>query len=322
MTTPQGASMPLIVGIYGPPGSGKTSELVRTWPEGLFYANKADLRSALNVCGYMPLDSHIRHGAWNLQTLIDSLKVEFPGNKNPKGYPAILLDEFNSMLLRFYATLPNKDDRQKYKVLNDRLMAFFDQLRLLNDAGVTIAWSAHLQRADWSKTTEGQKIAMEKEGGPDTPGKTMETLAKRSDELLRLDIDPARQGEHQWAYFAGRFGSGNTYHSKTRLGIVDATGTAPNLAEILRASGFDTKRPKQYHDWMERVVTHYTAQASAAGNATIAVQSLVQDLKSMVASNEIPVGILQWCAQDVLARFEIQQRTSLEKRFAKLGIFV
>lgn len=307
---------PGIWGSYGPPGSGKTIDQCRAFPLGLWIGDEADFRSAAREIGWAPSKEYLCTAeAHTIGTLIALLDKFFPGNHNPKKIPSIVIDEMNTICVRSVANTTRKDGRAAYKDLNDGLVRLFDRFRKLNGVGVHVAWNAHAVRPDFEEIVDERKQTrtkglLEREGGPEISAQAMRTVAKRSDCLYRLDVDPLKiNNPHPFVYYAdhsvGNAHAGANFFQKDRLGLVNK---APiNLAEILRAAGFTIPRPDQIEAFLEPRI-----QWAARLDPLIALQQFLPHVRLP----GVPDHVVLWGVGDLTARLEIQKARSLYSRLA------
>lgn len=312
---------PGIWGAYGPPGSGKTIDQCRAFPLGLWVGDEADFRSVVKEIGWGPAKEHLCTEAHTLGSLVGLFDKFFPGNNNPKKIPSVVIDELNTIVVRTVSASTRKDGRQAYKDLNETLTRLFDRFRKLNAVGVHIAWNAHAVRPDFEeivnpKDQSRTKGLLDREGGPEISAQAMRTVAKRSDCLYRIDVDPLLIGRpHPFVYYAdhavGNAHSGSNFFQKDRLDLVQK---APiNLAEILRAAGFKIPRPPQIEAFLEPRV-----QWAATLDPMLAMQQFIPQVRQP----GVPDTVVMWGVGDLYARLEIQKATSLSARLAsRYGIF-
>lgn len=305
---------PGIWGVYGPPGSGKTVDQCRAFPNGLWIGVEGDFRSSAHDLQHV---GKVENGTWSLTngdtSLIKLLDKHFPGNKNPNRIPSIVIDELNTIVGRDVAMSGLRHGPAIYKALGEALNKFFDRLAKLTEAGVHVAWNAHSTRPDFEETRNGETVikgSLEREGGPEMPGQAMRICAKRSHVLYRLDIDPGKYNHpHPFRYVAdhtaGGTSAGANYFQKTR-GFVDRGPL--NLGEILRAEGVQVLRPPQFHDWLEARV------AWAAGPAFTEDGAAGGALYTELVRGGAPEYIVQWGIGDLMARREIIKSKNLTTR--------
>lgn len=307
-----------IWGVYGPPGSGKTIDQCRAFHSGLWIGDEYDFRSAAIALQWAPPAAYLKTDQHTFKSILDILDEMFPNNQNPKKIPSIVIDELNTVVVRSVAASQKKDGRAAYKELNEQLTRLFDRFRKLNKVGVHVAWNAHSTRPDFEEIPgKGETVIrgiLEREGGPEFPGQAMRTVAKRSDCLYRLDVDPAKFNHpHPFAYFAdhkvGGAHSGANFFQKDRLDLVQQGPL--NLAEILRAAGFKIPRPPQIEAFLEQRV----AWAVTLGTEP---QMVLPQLLPVLRQPGVPDHVIMWGMNDAAARMEIMRATSLSKKLEQM----
>lgn len=320
------SKLPGIWGTYGQPGSGKTIDECRTFPNGVWAGDTADFRSVVKEIQYAPPADLCWFGHHTLGTLHMKLDEFFGPNtdKNPKKIVSVVIDELNTILERTVAASTLKHGMQKYGAMKESLNRLLDRARLLNKMGVHFAWNAHSKRPEFEELTSGTgtdatrvRGALENEGGPDGSAAAMRLLAKRSDALFRVDIDPALvNNKHPFAYYAdhtiGGPSAGANYHQKDRLGLVSKGPV--NLGEILRYAGFSIPRPPGIEEYLEPRVQW------AAG---LDEHTALNEFLKAAQAPGVPDYVVIWGLTDLRARMSLQKSASLQAtlrdRFGIMG---
>lgn len=323
-------ALPGVWGIYGPPGAGKTIDEIRAFPNGyIICSSAADLRSVEARLGFAPpADRVIELNQGGLSDVKRALERLFPGNKNPKNIPSVIVDELNTFVDREVAAQSKivKDGRMMYKLVNDDLTVLFDYFRVINAAGVDIAWNAHANEPTYEETKQkdGSIVWGEllKAGGAALPGQMVKTAAKRSDAILRYGFDAQRSGRHKISAFAGMSNGGEEYMQKDRLGVVSRSPA--NLAEILRSCGRRVPRwiGSNGQPVVDTLLEHYInegiKQMSSPTEPPVLcakrVAAWIQEWATQQKwTNEQTLPILRWAMDDTLARVELRQMKETSK---------
>ncbi len=268
-----------VTAIYGPSSIGKTTDLLYSFPNGLFLAPPGALKPAHHVVGYVPAHAEAA-------TIDDATKRLREAAKAGK-YDAVIVDDFSLLAEQTIAHLENVKKLTGFKlwgVVRDEVLEFRDVARR---CGMHVVLTAH---ESTPRTVNGSFVR----GGPKLPGKLPEDVPTACDLVLRAAHDSTRKGWHasyrctvddpQWV-------------TKDRHGVTP--DRAPmNLAEILRAAGYDIARAPGL-EWQEEVVaTLANALVTDAANAaTYLAQG--RDLAAQYSDNPLHI---RWVMRDALDR--------------------
>lgn len=232
MTTAPYNGVKAVVAVYGPSGIGKTTDLLYSFPQGLFVAPPGALKPAEKVVGSIPDNREA-------STIMDATKIVSEHAKGSK-YDAVVVDDFSLLAESTIAVLEKKHSGFKlWGALRDAVLDFRDTAR---HAGMHVVLTAH---ESTPRTVSGVFVR----GGPRLPGRLPEDLPTACDLVLRASYDGSRRGWHacyrctiddpQWI-------------TKDRHGVTP--DRAPmNVAEILRAAGYPIRRAKGA-EWQEPLV--------------------------------------------------------------------
>jgi hypothetical protein len=265
--------------IYGPSSLGKTTDVLYSFPNGLFLAPPGALKPAHNVVGHVPASAEA-------STIEDATKRLREAAKTGK-YDSVIVDDFSLLSEQTVAHLENVKKLSGFKlwgVVRDHVLEFRDTARR---CGMHVVLIAHESAP---RTVNGTFVR----GGPKLPGRLPEDLPTACDTVLRAAHDTTRKGWHasyrctvddpQWVL-------------KDRHGVTP--DRAPmNLAEILRAAGYEIRRAVGL-EWQEPIV-------EALSNALVAdpanAATYLAEGQGMAGNHtENPLHI-RWVLRDALDR--------------------
>jgi hypothetical protein len=266
-----------VVAIYGPSGIGKTTDLLYSFPQGLFVAPPGALKPAEKVVGSIP-------DSLEASTIMDATKIVREYGKSAK-YDAIIVDDFSLLSESTIAVLEKKFSGFKlWGALRDCVLEFRDTAR---HVGLHVVLTAH---ESTPRTVSGTFVR----GGPRLPGRLPEDLPTACDLVLRASYDNSRRGWHacyrctiddpQWV-------------TKDRHGVTP--DRAPmNVAEILRCAGYEIRRaPGQ--DWQEPLVQALSRALLENPGEEKALMAEAVELCKEHTQNDLMV---RWVMRDALDR--------------------
>jgi hypothetical protein len=227
---------PAVVAIYGPSGIGKTTDLLFSFPRGLFIAPPGAIKPAHHVVGHVP-DSDT-----SCQTIeAATAKLRALGAKKGQ-YDAVIVDDLSVLAEQTVADLEAGGKYEGHKMwgkVRERLLEFRGVARNL---GMHVILTAH---ESTPRTAGGAFIR----GGPKLPGRMPEDLPTTCDSVLRAAYEPNKRGWH--AVFRCTVDDPN-WVTKDRHGVVGDKGPM-NTAEFLRAAGYTIRRAPGL-EWQEELV--------------------------------------------------------------------
>lgn len=269
----------VVAALYGPSGLGKTTDLLYSFPNGLFVAPPGALKPAHHVVGHVPqsVEAH---------TIMDATKIVSDLKKgNPKGFDAVIVDDFSLLAESTVAALEKKHTGFKlWGAVRDAVLDFRDTAR---HAGLHVVLTAHESAP---RTMNGSFIR----GGPKLPGRLPEDVPTACDIVLRATHDGTRRGWHacyrctvddpQWV-------------TKDRHGVTPDRSPM-NLAEILRMAGYTIRRAPGL-EWQEELVAAFaTALVENAGQEKALMAEVVEIARERT-DNDLHV---RWVMRDALDR--------------------
>lgn len=284
MQTPPYNGANSVSAIYGPSGLGKTTDLIYSFPCGLFVAPPGALKPAYNVVGHVPQSVEA-------STIMEATKIVADLKKsNPKGFDAVVVDDFSLLAESTVAALEKKHTGFKlWGAVRDTVLDFRDTAR---HAGLHVVLTAHESAP---RTMNGSFIR----GGPKLPGRLPEDVPTACDIVLRAAQDATRRGWHacyrctvddtQWV-------------TKDRHGVTP--DRAPmNLGEILRIAGYTIKRAPGL-EWQEGLVEAFaTALIDNPGHEK-ALMAEVVEIARESTDNELHI---RWAMRDALDRAALKR---------------
>lgn len=266
-----------VVAIYGPSGAGKTTDLLYSFPTGLFIAPPGALKPAHNVVGHVPESTEAA-------TIIEATDLVKKMGQNKK-YDAIVVDDFSLLAESTVAALEKKLSGFKlWGEMRNVVLAFRDTAR---KAGLHVILTAHESAP---RTLNGTFVR----GGPKLPGRLPEDVPTACDLVLRAAFDQTRRGWHscyrctiddtQWV-------------TKDRHGVTP--DRAPmNTAEILREAGYTIRRAPGL-EWQEELVEALAVALVTDPSSEAAVVNEAIELARERTDNDLHV---RWVLRDALDR--------------------
>ena len=269
----------VVAAIYGPSGLGKTTDLIYSFPNGLFVAPTGALKPAYHVVGNVPQSVEA-------STIMEATKIVSGLSKdNTKGFDAVIVDDFSLLAESTVAALEKKHTGFKlWGAVRDAVLEFRDVAR---HAGLHVVLTAHESAP---RTMNGSFIR----GGPKLPGRLPEDLPTACDLVLRAAHDSTRRGWHacyrctiddpQWV-------------SKDRHGVTP--DKAPmNIAEILRMAGYEIRRAPGL-EWQEEIVQAFASTLFENPGQEKALMAEVVEIARERTDNDLHV---RWVMRDSLDR--------------------
>jgi len=213
-----------------------TTDLIYSFPRGLFFARPGALKPSFNVVGYTPANVPV--------TTIEAAIAQVQAEAKARRFDTLVVDDFSLMVQDSFnaieAANPNtKNGFALWGELNRKICALRDTAR---SCGMHVIFSCH----ESAPTTKDGRFIR---GGPKLPGKMPEDFPGVVDTVLRTALDKGRPGWH--GVYKCSIDDPN-YVTKDRHGVVPETAPM-NLGEILRLAGYEILRAPGL-EWQEEVV--------------------------------------------------------------------
>lgn len=286
--------IPLSIALYGTPKLGKTTDILFAFPERtLWFADAQALWPSLGVVGWAPA----RDNVVQVTTLTDAVNALKKLGGKAGVYDAIVFDDTSLMakatILALQAATTNKYDAWS------KLDSLFGELISLARAmKAHIVFSGHEAPADPEK---GRPM-----GTFQLPSYQLAlSLPAICSMVFRVVRDPLRS-DPPAAYAGPTDPSSRGWVVGDRTGILRSANLPVNLAELLRATGYDIRRPAQWHDAIEKAVTDACA-AVEQGYAPAEVGGYY--VRQGVAEGWTE-HMLQWFVRDFRDRRQIRNQPS------------
>jgi len=286
---------PALVCTYGPSGSGKTTDLGYSFPNAVFIAARGALQPVRSLCGYEP-------HTMEAQIMDDATKfLEKLGNVKDHQFDAVVVDDFSFLAEQQFAVYDKRfSGFTLWGKLRDAALAFRNAARYANVHVILNCWEqAPKMRADGTRLR----------GGPMLSGKLPEQIPAMCDMVFRCGHEPMRKpwpGVYQCQF-------STDYVMKDRFNVATRIHPAPmNLAEILRAAGYDMSRHSDL-GWQEEVVEKVALSLLSGEPVAETVNS---SYKHLIEGGVTPAAA-RWTMRDALDRSVIRRALS-----ATEGIFI
>ena len=286
---------PCLALVYAESGMGKTADTIYAFPKGLFIAAPGALNSAVGLVGVdMPHRVEAQHLGHALKIIED--------NKD-KGYPAIILDDLSLLAQR--TVLAMEEQGIKNYDLWGKLLKWIlkvaDACRY--SAKAHFIMSAHIQPPH---DVRGEYV----KGGPMIQGKGAAVIPKHCDLALRAIKNEDRL---IWPVVYQCNNSDASYTTKDRNNVC-ADETPMNLAEIMRASGYNVPR---IFDWQEALVEKLAGvlQGKSKEETLEMLRAAKAQIQDKYTKNDLHIA---WTFRDAIDRAVIRATRNTPLR--RLGI--
>lgn len=234
---------PVLAMIYGPAGTGKTTDLCYSFPRALWIAAPGATAVAESVCGYT-----LQKPPVDIQSLDVAITLLEELQKNPTVralVDALVIDDLTLYVDRTIRALSaqgigGKDPRQLWGVVRLKLLTLRDTARR---AGIHVVMNSH---EGPPKIVNGARVR----GGPALPGAGAELIPAACDVVLRGVPNP--NIPIGWRVEYRCTVDDQDYVSKDRYNVTP-DHSPMNLGEILREQGFVVRRLAGL-EWQEEVV--------------------------------------------------------------------
>ena len=288
---------PLVIMAYGKSGSGKTTDALYSFSNGLFIASRGALLPAQHVCGYKPAEV-------DCPTIQDATKMLKELASKGAQYDAVVVDDFSYLAEKTFAQI-----EEKYKRSNNAFAKFGELSRVaLEFRDVARHMNCHVVLNCWEKppgTRNGQAV----KGGPMLTGKLTEAIPSLCDVVYRCGFEPMRK---PWAGVYKCDAKTVPYIMKDRTHIGTQLQTLPmNLAEILRAADYDISRLKGL-EWQEEFVETAAQQMLETGGTND--HQIANTLYRTLLDKGVDFRVARWTLRDAMDRAVIRRGLALARQ--------
>tara|TARA_R110002110_G_scaffold354356_1_gene564156 strand:- start:2036 stop:2914 length:879 start_codon:yes stop_codon:yes gene_type:complete len=264
--------------MYGPSKVGKSTCTGAAGAAGLFIAQGGGLLPLKNFLG---LDGLKVKSAQDVAAA--SKIVEAEAGK----HPTIVIDDFSILVEQTIALLEKKHSfGEMWRALRAQVLGMRDAARVATEKGTHVIFNCHESPP---KTSSGKYVR----GGPALPGQLPEQFSAFSDVVARVVYDETAA---PWKFVLNTI-SDPQYIGGDRLAIFPPSSPM-NLAEALRAAGYDLPRPKGM-EWMEKAVASLSKSVLDDGieNWKTTLKPAAEKLCEKYAKPHV-----RWALQDSLHR--------------------
>tara|TARA_R110002020_G_scaffold12271_2_gene45185 strand:- start:1686 stop:2567 length:882 start_codon:yes stop_codon:yes gene_type:complete len=224
--------------VYGPSKTGKSTCTGAAGACGLFIANSGGLLPLKNFLGLAKVN------VISAKNVDEAAKIIL---KEAGKHPTIVVDDFSLLTEQTITQLEASHSfGEMWRSLRAQVLRVRDAARTATEKGTHVIFNCH---ASPPKTSSGKYVR----GGPSLPGQLPEQFSAFSDVVARVVFDETAA---PWK-FVLKTSSDSEYIGGDRLAIFPPSGPM-NLAEALRAAGYELPRPKEM-EWAEAVV-HKTSE--------------------------------------------------------------
>ncbi len=296
---------PAVVNIYGPSGTGKTTDTLFTFPRGFFIATPAALKPSANVVGWeIPPQAIFEAPTVAAATVKIGEVGKLRDRHGEPFYDAVVADDFTFLAEQSISALERKLSGYKlWGALRDEVLAFRDATRR---AGLHVVTIAH---ETGPRTYAGAFIR----GGPRLPGRLPEDFPAACDLVLRAAADPNRVG---WAVCYRCTERDPSYVSKDRHGVTPDQSPL-NLGEILRAAGYRLRRAPGL-DWIDAIAeTIALSLLERPGEEQRILQNAANHVRTNITQN---LKHVRWALRD--GRDRALLRAAMRNPLAAYGVAI
>lgn len=277
---------PLTIVTYGAPKTGKTSDLLFSFPKAVFLApNKACFASSRRLCGYEPA----RKGVVNN---LDAVLVKAKQYAADPSVEALIVDDLALIADQSIRDWDgaSRNSYEKWNRLRDTQAELFDIAR----------------NAPWHLVCDSHEMGQKEldgtlsQGGPKlTSLNAGQDLAKSASLLLHAVVDTNSGIDLPWPVVY------RNDRSDSNWAVGDRTHVAPkvspmNLGEILRVAGYEISR---HHPWQEDLVERGSELYAAKGRE-IAFAAAARAVKEKHKGDSLAI---RWTLRDIYARAYLRE---------------
>jgi len=275
----------LFITVYGPSKVGKSTVTGAAGATGIFLAQGGGLLPLSNFLGLEGLEVYSPADVGEASKLVE----KFAGK-----VPSIVVDDFSILVEQTVNKLEKKHSfGDMWRQLRHFVLGMRDAARNATALGTHVIFSCHESPP---RTSSGKFVR----GGPSLPGQLPEQFSAFSDVVARVVYDETAA---PWK-FVFKTTSDSQYIGGDRLSIFP-NPSPMNLAEGLRAAGYDIPRPKGM-EWQEAVaekLSETLLEANGAGSW----RDTLREAASSSSLSKYPDPHVRWALQDSLHRFVIKR---------------
>jgi len=281
---------PLVIMTYGPSGSGKTTDVLYSFSNGLFIASRGALLPAEHVCGYKPAEL-------DCATIQDATRTLRELASKDAKYDAVIVDDFSYLAEKTFSQI-----EQKYKRSSNGFAKFGELSKVaLEFRNVARDMNCHVVLNCWEKPP-GNRNGQAVKGGPMLTGKLTQAIPSLCDVVYRCGFEPMRK---PWAGIYKCDAKTSPYIMKDRTHIGTELEKFPmNLAEILRAAGYDISRLKGL-EWQEEIVESIAQQMVEGGGSKD--HQLANEFYQSLLNKGVDFRVARWTLRDAMDRAVIRR---------------
>lgn len=308
---------PPVVCLYGYSGNGKSTAVLRAFPNAGIVAPKGGVKPASFLGLELDADQIYR----DVRLFDDIIQVAVP-RAVAQGRDALIIDDLTYLADESAAAYrqhfgDEKDYMKPWRIFTERMQMLRSVSR---EAGIAVAFDAHLMPPSQDKRGNLLK------GGPALPGEVAaqkfpvmcDLVARVVHDISASGIDPVT-GDDYWPYLMEVEPNDPSYVMKDRDGLLRGKYLM-NPGEALRMSGYNISRPRGM-EWQEGVVAKVSgaiAQGETKGD-------IFADVNGWMLSNHLgqvdpprALGIMRSVWFDIDSRVLLTRQRN--KALTKFGI--
>lgn len=288
------AKTPAMVGIYGPPKLGKTTDIIYSSPRTFFFARAAALKPSATVVGIDLHPSQIWYTNRVKQMAEYLPKVAATGQ-----FDSAAIDDFSVAVEETYLQI-----KDGYKGSNNYApwtmvrQEVLDLVNVARDCGLHVFFNMHVNPP---KTKNGHTM----KGGPKLPTDLQEMFPALLDTVLYAVPAPGRMGwpvAYRCSVLDPMFLSGD------RHGITPDMSPM-NCGEILRGAGFQLRRwpGLEWLDDLSERICNYMLQTSNPQQEQEVLKGAIAWMRQHVTQNDLHI---RWALRDGIDRCTLRRARS------------
>lgn len=279
-----------VVLVYGPSGTGKSTDFLYSFPRAMFAAPPGALKPAYNLIGHVP-----DRAPKEVRTVEDAKNLVLDISRHHPGkYDGVVVDDFSLVTEATFSGLEKtKSGFKLFGALRDQVLEFRDVAR---HSGLNIFLNAHEQKPQPEKGIRG---------GPRLSGRLPEDMPTVCDLVLRTAFDNTRKGWH----YCYRCTEDDTQYVTRDRHHATPDRAPMNTGEILRNAGYVIRRAPGL-EWQEEMVSLLSAslvETETEGHSEL-MQEAVEIMTEQHGGVKLPSGMItddrhyRWVLRDALDR--------------------